>query len=551
MSDLRLYKRLLGWAKPYWRIALVSILAMICTAALEPVLPALMKPLVDQSLIEKQPTALWLVPVLIVIAFLLKGVADYISNVASQELAQRVVSDLRVSIFSQELHLSLAQHQSEEPGRMLSRVTYDTSMVGEAVSTAWLTIIRDTLVLIGLVGFLFYVSWQLALLILVMAPVLAFAIRAASRRLRHSNRAVQSWVGRLTGYVEGALNGLREIKIFRAEDLQAKSFRGMSEGLRREQMRVARVQALNVPMVQVLAACAVAAVIYVASLLSAQDALTPGEFVSFITAASMVFEPVRRLTNVNAVLQRGLAAAESIFAILDAPSERSRPTSAVVDDARLRGEIRFEQVAYAYPNGRDVFRQLSFSVSPGEVVAITGPSGEGKSTIFHLLAGFDEPQGGVVSIDGKAPAQWGLGVVRANLALVGQRVVLFDQSIGENILMGRPGARPEEVEAAARAAHAWEFISQLPEGLQTQVGALGDRLSGGQRQRIAIARAFLKDAPILLLDEATSALDKDSEAAVLSGLSGLMAGRTVLLISHAPERLLRVDRVLELRGGLV
>lgn len=551
MSDWRLYKRLLKWAKPYWRVALVSILAMICTAALEPVLPALMKPLVDQSLIEKQATALWLVPVLIVIAFLFKGVADYVSNVASQELAQRVVSDLRVAIFSQELHLSLAHHQAEESGRMLSRVTYDTSMVGEAVSTAWLTIIRDTLVLIGLVGFLFYVSWQLALLILVMAPVLAYAIRAASRRLRHSNRAVQSWMGRLTGYVEGALSGLREIKIFRSENHQATSFRGMSEGLRREQMRVARVQALNVPMVQVLAACAVAAVIYAASLLSFQDALTPGEFVSFITASSMVFEPVRRLTNVNAVLQRGLAAAESIFAILDAPSERQDQSTPGKLNVRLRGDICFKDVAYSYPNGREVFRQLTFSVAPGEVVAITGPSGEGKSTIFHLIAGFDFPQEGAVLLDDRAPSQWGLDVVRANLALVGQSVVLFDQSIGENILMGRPDASPEEVEAAARAAHTWDFISQLPEGLATQVGALGDRLSGGQRQRIAIARAFLKDAPILLLDEATSALDKDSEAAVLSGLSELMAGRTVLLISHAPERLLRVDRVLALRGGLV
>lgn len=551
MSDWRLYKRLLAWAKPYWRVALVSILAMICTAALEPVLPALMKPLVDQSLIEKQATALWLVPLLIVTAFLFKGIADYVSNVASQELAQRVVSDLRVAIFSQELHLSLAHHEAEESGRMLSRVTYDTSMVGEAVSTAWLTIIRDTLVLIGLVGFLFYVSWQLALLILLMAPVLAYAIRAASRRLRHSNRAVQSWMGRLTGYVEGALSGLREIKIFRSEGHQATSFRAMSEGLRREQMRVARVQALNVPMVQVLAACAVAAVIYVASLLSSQDALTPGEFVSFITAASMVFEPVRRLTNVNAVLQRGLAAAESIFAILDMASERHGQAAGMKVDVRLRGEIRFEGVAYAYPNGQEVFRNLSFAVAPGEVVAITGPSGEGKSTIFHLMAGFDSPQAGSVLMDGRSPSEWGLDVVRANLALVGQRVVLFDQSIGANILMGRPDASPEEVEAAAKAAHAWEFISQLPEGLDTQVGALGDRLSGGQRQRIAIARAFLKDAPILLLDEATSALDKDSEAAVLGGLSELMAGRTVLLISHAPERLLRVDRVLQLRGGSV
>jgi subfamily B ATP-binding cassette protein MsbA len=262
--DWQLYRRLMGWAKPYWRVAVLSVLAMICTAALEPVLPALMQPLIDKSLIAKQSAAIWQVPVFIVLAFLVKGVADYVGNVASQYLAQRVVADLRDAVFAHQLYLPMNSEMSGDPGRMLSRVTYDTTMVGEAVSTAWITVIRDTLVLCGLVGFLFYTSWVLALSVFLVAPALAWAIRKASGRLRETNRSVQEGMGSLTGFVEQALAGLREIKIFNGFQAQASQFSSRNQKLRRDQMRVARVQALNVPLVQVLAACSVALVIYVA-----------------------------------------------------------------------------------------------------------------------------------------------------------------------------------------------------------------------------------------------------------------------------------------------
>jgi subfamily B ATP-binding cassette protein MsbA len=571
-NDLRLYLRLLHYAKPYWKVGAISVAAMVVLGALEPLLASLMRPLIDESLIQKNPNSLWQVPLLIVVVFTAKGVAEYVANVASQTLAQKVVADLRALVFAHQIDLPLKRHAMEPGGRMLSRITYDTSAVGEAVSTAWVTIIRDTLILIGLLSFLFYTAWQLTLLVVAIAPLLAIIIRKASGRLRSSNIKVQGLVGRMNGLVEEALLGLKEIKIFQAHDHQQQQFQQTSQGLRKEQMRMVRVQAINVPLVQILAACSVALVIYVASNMSANNQLTPGEFVAFIAAVSMVFEPVRRLTNVNAVLQRGLAAAQSIFSIFDErgesgvpgaglwasaaptpPTPASTPTEPPPTPAapgssapRLSGHIVFDQVSYSYPNADlAAIESLSLEVHPNEVVAVIGPSGSGKSTLLYLLAGFDQPTTGRISIDGQPLSQLPLQQLRNNIALVSQRVMLFDASIGENIRMGRPSATNDEVIQAAKAAHAWEFIQKLPQQLDTPLGSLGDRLSGGQRQRMAIARAFLKDAPILLLDEATSALDKESEQAVLDGLEQLMKGRTVLLVSHAPERLRGITRTIE------
>ncbi len=604
-SDAQLYRRLLGYAKPYWRIALVSVLAMLVSAALEPALPALMQPLIDESLIAKDPASLWQVPLLIALVFVVKGLADYLANVAAQTVAHKTMADLRQRIFEHELALPLPRHQQEEGGRMLSRITYDVTMVSEAVSTAWIILIRDSLVLVGLLAFLFYTAWPLTLLVLGLAPVLAFAIRKINQRLRKSSERVQTFMGRLTGRVEGALQGLQEIKLFGAHRAQAQGFADVNADLRREQIRVSRVQSLNVPLVQVLAALSVALVIWVASSLSQQNLLSPGEFVAFITAMSMVFEPVRRLTNVNATLQKGLAAAEGLFGLLDERAEGLRdgrephraeglsegpsspyPSSTVglrampglaspgVEDpsspypgstvgSSTLGEARttlertpaisFDSVSYTYPLANaPALSEFSLQVDSGETVALIGPSGSGKSTLLYLLAGFDTPASGEIHMQGTPIQSLSLNALRARLAVVGQRVVLFDQTVRQNIALGLPHAmqpahewtaeQRDALDAAVQAAHAQDFIRQLPQGLETPLGAMGGRLSGGQRQRIAIARAFLKNAPILLLDEATSALDQESEQAVLKGLETLMQGRTVLLISHAPERLLRVDR---------
>ncbi|MEK9812788.1 MAG: ABC transporter transmembrane domain-containing protein [Bordetella sp.] len=550
-NDLRLYLRLLHYAKPYWKVGAISVAAMVALGALEPLLASLMRPLIDDSLIQKSPDSLWQVPLLIVLVFSAKGIAEYIANVASQTLAQKVVTDLRGMVFSHQLDLPMRRHALEPGGRMLSRITYDTQAVGEAVSTAWVVIIRDTLILVGLISFLFYTAWQLTLLVVAMAPLLALIIRKASGRLRSSNIKVQSLFGRMSGLVEEALLGLKEIKIFQSYGQQSEQFDKVNQGLRKEQMRLVRVQAINVPLVQVLAACSVALVIYVASRMSANNLLTPGEFVSFIAASSMVFEPVRRLTNVNAVLQRGLAAAQSIFSIFDERGETTTFTStspqitksSSSDNERLLGHIVLTNVSYTYPNAEAAAIQgISLEVHPNEVLAIVGPSGSGKSTLLYLIAGFDRPSSGQILIDGQLPLDLTMNRLRHNIALVNQRVMLFDETIGANIRMGKPDAKNEEVIAAAKAAFAWEFISRLPDGLDTPLGSLGDRLSGGQRQRIAMARAFLKNAPILLLDEATSALDKDSEQSVLDALEQLVKGKTVLFVSHSHERFLGITR---------
>ncbi len=559
-SDLQTYLRLLGYAKPYWRVMVIAVFAMICSAALEPVLPALMQPLIDKSLIQKNAASMWQIPLFIMLAFALKGIADYVSNVASQTVAQKTMADLRALVFAHQLDLPLPRHQREEGGRMLSRVTYDTGLIGEAVSSAWVTLLRDSLVLIGLIGFLFYTAWQLTLLVILIAPALALAIRIINRKIRQSSQNVQTLMGRVTGLVQEALHGLREIKIFGMQKQQADRFEDSNQSLRREQMRVIRVQAINVPLVQILAACSVAAVIFVASRLSKENLLTPGEFVAFITGMSMVFEPVRRLTNVNAVLQRGLVAARSIFDVLDEVTERQLSAASDRGSEYRRGtsparaesdasppEIRFEQVSYQYPGQVSAGLQSFSAVVPGGMSAvIIGESGVGKSTLLYLLCGFDRPVTGEIYVQGRPLGEIDLSELRRMISYVGQAAVLFDLSVRENLLLARPDASAQDLWDALAQASADEFVRGLAEGLESKLGTLAETLSGGQRQRLAIARAFLKDAPILLLDEPTSALDRDSEGAVLQGLYRLMQNRTTLMVSHSPERLHHVHQVIQL-----
>jgi len=559
-GDLALYLRLLRFARPYWRLVVVLLIAVVIGAAMEPLMPALMKPLIDESLIAKDPTSLWMIPLLLVLVVLTRGAADYAMTFSSAYLAQRTVEDLRQALFAKQLDLSLARHAKEDGGRMLTRITYDTQMVLEAVSEVWLVLIRDTLVLIGLIGFLFYTAWELTLFVFFSMPVLILAIRRIGKKLRISSGEAQKRFGQLNGFLQEALLGLTEIKAFGAQRHQESMFHRVNERFRTEQMRVVRTSALAGPIVAVLTALTVAIVIYFASFMTAEGQLTPGEFVAFITALAMVFGPIRRLTATNIVLQRGLAAAESIFSLLDDQGEsgekpdahslvhRHRSNLGNQDFQRLRGEIVFEDVFFRYPHQQEAWALENFNlaVQPREAVALVGPSGSGKSTLIALLARLHKPNDGRIFLDGKPIDSYGLEELRSNLALVSQRVMLFDGTILENISLGRPTVDRELVIQAARSAHAWEFIERLPNQLDTPLGSLGDRLSGGQKQRLAIARAFLKDAPILLLDEATSALDRESEEAVMDGLDGLIRGRTVLMVSHSPDRLRGISRIINL-----
>jgi len=548
-SAFLLYRRLLGSIRPYSKVVALSVLAMIAAASLEPVLPALLKPLVDESLIKKNHVAQWQVPLFLMLAFLAKGVAEYVANVSSQWIAHKAITDLRQQVFRHQMHLPIPVHQAEAGGRMLSRILYDIPQVGAALSNAWIIVVRDTLIIIGLTGYLIYTAWELTLVIVAIAPVVAWLIRVASRKLRGSNRDMQETTGRMTGMVEETLGGVREIKLFGTHDHEDRRFAAVSETLRQQTMRTVRVSAVNVPLVQVLAAAAVATVIWTATSLSAQDKLSPGEFVSFVTAMSMLFEPIRRLTNINAVIQRGLAGAQSIFELLDTPAEVD---SATGNFPRAIGELRFDDVSFSYPGQAEAaLSHFSLDVHPGQTVALVGASGSGKTTLVNLIARFFEPGSGRILLDGASLDSLPLAHLRQQLGWVGQQVVLFDDSIAANIAYGRPDVPEADIIAAARAAHAMEFIDKLPDGLATRVGANGSQLSGGQRQRIAIARAFLRNAPILLLDEATSALDNESERAVKDALVELRRNRTVIVIAHRLSTIRDADRIVVMERGRI
>ena len=550
-GSIQLYRRLLGSLKPYRKVVLLSVLAMVVAASLEPVLPALLKPLVDESLIGKSKTAQWQVPLFLMLAFLGKGIAEYAANVSSQWIANKAITDLRQQVFRHQMHLPMSVHQAESGGRMLSRILYDIPQVGSALSNAWIIVIRDSLVIVGLTGYLVYTAWELTLLIIAIAPLIAWLIRVASRKLRGTNREMQQTTGRLTGAVEESLAGVREIKLFGTHEHEDRRFSSIAERLRKQTMRTVRVSSANAPLVQVLAAAAVSAVIWTASTLSAQDKLTPGEFVAFVTAMSMLFEPIRRLTNINAVIQRGLAGAQSIFELLDTPPEPDS-LDEQPDRAPATGALRFDRVCFRYPDQAAwAIEDFSLEISPGETVALVGSSGSGKSTLVNLIARFFEPTQGRILLDGATLCSLPLPWLRGQLAWVGQQVVLFDDSVAANIAYGRADIDEQDIVRAARAAHAWEFIEKLPDGLATRIGQNGSQLSGGQRQRIAIARAFLKNAPILLLDEATSALDNESERAVKDALDELRQNRTVLVIAHRLSTIRDADRIVVMEHGRI
>jgi ATP-binding cassette, subfamily B, bacterial MsbA len=549
-NSVQLYRRLLGAILPYRSVVGLSILAMIVAASLEPVLPSLLKPLVDESLIKKSQVAQWQVPLMLMLAFLGKGLAEYAANVSSQWIANKAITDLRQQVFRHQMHLPIAVHQAESGGRMLSRILYDIPQVGAALSNAWIIVVRDTLIIIGLVGYLVYTAWELTLVIIAIAPVVAWLIRVASRKLRGSNQLMQQTTGQMTGMVEESLNGVREIKLFGTHAHEDQRFAEVSEQLRKQTMRTVRVSSANVPLVQVLAAAAVAIVIWTASSLSAQDKLTPGEFVAFVTAMSMLFEPIRRLTNINAVIQRGLAGAQSLFELLDTAPEVDQASAATLP--RAHGELDMRDLGFSYPGQSSAALQgFNLNVKPGETVALVGASGSGKTTLISLLARFHEPTAGEIRLDGTRLADLPLAHLRAQLGWVGQQVVLFDDTVAANIAYGRPDVPEAEIRRAAQAAHALEFIDKLPQGLNTRVGANGSLLSGGQRQRIAIARAFLRDAPVLLLDEATSALDNESERAVKDALVELRRNRTVIVIAHRLSTIRDADRIVVMERGRI
>ena len=548
MTTAALYLRLLGYVRPYWRAFAASILGMAVAAATEPLLPALLKPLLDGTFVYKDDTVIRLAPFFIVAIFFVRGVATFISTYAINWVGNKVVMDLRNEMFSKLLSLPTRYYDDHATGNLLSKLTFDVTQVTAAATTVVTIVVRDSIIIAGLLGWLFYLNWKLTLLSLLMAPVIAYIIRTISGRMRTSSRDSQRAMGDITQVIEESVTAHKVVKLFGGQSYESGRFHEQANWVRRYNMKQAAAAAANVPIVQMVAAIALAVIIYLVTQQAKTDQTTVGGFLSFIAAMLMLTAPLKRLTGVSEYLQRGLAAAESVFELLDTESEID---TGKISTGRVHGELVFDQVTFAYgDDGRQALSQIALTVRAGENIALVGASGSGKTTLANLVPRFYAPTAGRILLDGQDINDLTLASLRANIALVSQEVVLFNDTVAANIAYGLARAvSTAEIEAAATAAHAMEFIRDWPEGLDTVVGERGVKLSGGQRQRIAIARAILKDAPILILDEATSALDSESERHVQAALETLMQGRTTLVIAHRLSTIEKADRIVVLQKG--
>ncbi len=549
-DSVTLYRRLLGYMFPYWRRFLIAVVGMTVAALTQPALAALMKPLLDGTFVEKDPFWMKLAPLLIVALMLIHGIGTFISVYGSNWLGNKVVLDLREQMFRRLLALPTRFFESTASGTLISRFTFDATQVALGTSSVATVVIKDGLSILALMGYLLYLNWKLTLLTFLIAPPIMLVVGTVSRRLRAMSEGAQQAMGDLNQVLSETTAGIKVVKVFGGQAYEEARFGEQSAKVRRFNMKRETAAAANWPIVQLVVSVGVAVIVYLAVLQSAADETTVGGFVSFLVAAMLLIAPLKRLTTVNENLQRSLAAAASVFDLLDQAPEMDAGT---VNLERARGEIRYEHAAFTYDaTTARALDDVSLHIQPGETVALVGPSGAGKTTLVALLPRFYELAEGRIFLDGHDVRHLTLASLRANIALVSQEITLFDDTIAANIAYGaKSGAAEVDIIAAAKAAHAWEFIAHLPDGLQAPAGERGVKLSGGQRQRIAIARAFLKDAPILVLDEATSALDAESERNVQEALATLMRGRTTLVIAHRLSTVENADRIVVLERGRI
>ncbi|MDP1655955.1 MAG: lipid A export permease/ATP-binding protein MsbA [Hylemonella sp.] len=551
VSSRALYFRLLTYLKPYWKVFALAVLGMVGTAATEPVFPAIMKYLLDQGFQTEDQRLVWLIPLGMVALFAVRGILSFCTSYLMTWISTRLIIDLRRQLFGKILQLPTHIFHEQSAGKLVSRLIYDTDNVNQAATNVLVTAVRETLTAVALLLYLLYLDWKLTLITLAIGPLIAFIIKGFSRRIRAASRASFEAIRAMSHTIEETTDAHKVIKIFGGQAQQQRRFFNDTERFRRSMMREAVPASALTPITHLIASMAVAGITYLAlSQTTGQASASAGGFVSFIAAMLLLISPIKQLTAINPIMQRGLAACESVFLLLDQPDEED-PGQRELHHAR--GDIEFDRVSFSYPDTeRQTLNEISFHVPAGQTVALVGASGGGKTTISALIPRFYRPSAGQIRIDGIDINELGLTSLRHNIALVSQDIVLFNDTVLANIAFGSTGDHTrEDVVAAAKAANAWEFILQLPEGLDTPIGEDGAKLSGGQRQRIAIARALLKNAPILVLDEATSALDTESERQVQAALAVLMKNRTTLVIAHRLSTIEHANRILVLDRGRI
>lgn len=548
MKTSSLYARLLGYVKPYWKIFLLSLVSMMVLASTEPAVAALMKPMMDGTFVDRDPSTSLLTLGLLVCAFLVRGISFFGTSAGLGWISSRVVMDLRLKMFEKLVTLPSAYFDRNPAGTTISKFSYNVQQVTTAASTGLLVLVRDTLSILGLVGWMFYLQWKLALIIVVIAPVIVLLLMTVNRRLRRLSHAIQDSMGEITQAVGEAIFANRIMKMYGGQANEIRRFGDAANRVRSFGMKALITDAALKPFVQLLAVLALAVASYFAMRQTTEGSFTIGDFISFFTAMGLLLPPIRRITGVNRALQQGIAAAESVFGLIDREPEKDRGEKI---SRKVKGRIEFRDVSFSYEGQAEpTLRGLDFVIEAGQTVALVGASGSGKTTMIHLVSRLYELETGSILLDGEDIRDISLEALRRNVAMVSQDVVLFHDRIRANIAYGElEGATDEEVTAAATAAHAMEFIRELPKGLETVVGDRGALLSAGQRQRVTIARAFLKDAPILVLDEATSALDATSEMHIAEALDRVREGRTTIVIAHRLSTIESADRILVLHGG--
>ena len=540
----------MAYVWPYKWVFLASILGMAVVSATEGGFAWIMKPLIDGGFVKNDASSIRYVPMLIIGIFVARGLFGFMASYATNWVGRQVIFQIRSQMFTRLVHLPSRFFDAHSSGILISKLIYDVEQVMNAATKAFTSMIKDSLSLVFLLGWMLYLNWQLTLLFMLLAPVIALTVRAISLRFRKTSRLIQQSMGEITHVVQEAIEGQRVVKIFCAQDVETRAFNQVNARNLKQAMKKATAAAINVPVVELLAAIGIAVAIYFAMQQSSAGHLTAGEFTSYITAMGLMTPAIKRLSMVNEVIQTGMAAAQSVFGLIDETPESDPGTQEI---PRATGRIEYRQVGFRYPaSNAPVLDDVSFRIEPGEILALVGASGSGKTTAANLLPRFYMADAGEILLDGMNINTLKLNNLRSHIALVSQETMLFDDSIRNNIAYGKEGPIDDaRIVEAARAAHVLDFAQQQPDGLDTMVGERGVRLSGGQRQRIAIARALYKNAPILILDEATSALDTESERLVQEAMHELMRNRTTLVIAHRLSTIENANRILVLTQGRV
>lgn len=545
-SPAQVYLRLLGYTKRYWHFFLLGVVGFALYASTQTAFAKLMEYIIT-AVDNRDSSARLMIPAAVMAIFIVRGAGSFLGNYSFSYVARNVIHALRTEMFRKLLILPRSEFDQVSSGHLISKFTYDVEQVSAAAVDSLKVVVREGLTVVGLLAFLIYTDWKLSLIFFAITPFIALVISFASKRFRVVNKRIQDSVGDVTHVASEAINGQVEIKTYGGEAYENQRFFDVSNYNLRQSMKLVLASSISVPIIQLLVALAISVLVWVALGVMAETT-TAGQFAAYITAASMLAKPIRQLTQVNTGIQRGVAACYSIFALLDAAPEKDQGQGCL---ERAQGAIIFEGVNFSYGEER-VLKEVSFRVEAGETVAVVGRSGSGKSTLVNLLLRFYQPDSGSICVDNVPVSELKLENLRDQFALVSQKIMLFNDTLSHNIAYGKMADSGEaQIIEAAKAANAWEFIESLPEGLATRLEQDGSNLSGGQRQRIALARAFLKDAPILILDEATSALDSESERKIQAALDTIMRGRTTIVIAHRLSTIESADKILVLDAGQV